>query len=63
METGNSFLSELSKLLIVAFFELVSSILVFHLLLFIYLLFLLNNLFGICKKSVISFLKPFFIIF
>ena len=57
------FLSELSKLLIVAFFELVSPILVFRLLLFICLLFLLDNLFGVCKKSVMSSFEPFFIIF
>ena len=63
MGTGNSFLSELSKLLIVAFLELVSPILVFRMLLFICLLFLLDNLFGVCKKSVMSSFEPFFIIF
>ena len=63
MGTGNFFLLELSKLLIVAFFELVSLILVFHLLLFIYLLFLLDILFGVCKNLVMSFFEPLFIIF
>ncbi len=61
--TNNSFLLELSKLLIVVFLELVSPILAFCLLLFIYLLFLLDNLFGICKKPVMSSFEPFFIIF
>lgn len=53
--TDNSFLSELSKLLIVNFLELVSFILAFHLLLFICLLFLLANLFSAYKKSFIFF--------
>ena len=63
MGTGNSFLSKLSRLLMVAFLELVSPILAFHLLLFICLLFLLDNLFGVSKKSVMSFFEPLFIIF
>ena len=60
---GNFFLSEPSKLLIIAFFELISLIFAFYLLLFIYFFFLLDNLFGVCKKSGIFFFKPFFVIF
>ena len=43
--------------------KLVFSILVFLLILLIYLLFLQNNLFSICKKLVMSFLKLLFTIF
>lgn len=62
-ETSNLFLSELLKLLRIAFSNLVFSILSFRLFLFIRLFLLLYNLFGTCKKSVISFFEPFFINF
>ena len=63
MGTGNSFFLKLPKLVIVAFFQLVSLILIFCLLLFICLFFLLDNLFSFCKKWVISSFEPLFIIF
>lgn len=63
MGTSNCFVLKPFKLLIVATFELVSSILVFCLLLFIYLFFLLDNLFGVCINSVIFTIEPVFIIF
>lgn len=46
-----------------SFLKLVSPIFTFCLFLFIYFFFLLGNLFGICKKSVMFFFKPSFIIF
>ena len=62
-KTGNLFLSKLFKVLIIAFLKLVFPILGFCLHLFFYLFFLLDNLFNVCKKLVMSSIELFFIIF
>ena len=63
MKTGDFFQSKLLKLLIIAFLGLAFSILVIYLPLFISLFFLLNILFGTCKKLVMSFVEPFLFYF